>query len=112
MSTHTFDAAVIFEAIKRAPQTRAPEVLTSARGRVTVTEVGMGWRIEGEGTTNYVPPRTTPMTVEVIRCDCGIKNPRPRAGRKRTSWDAPDGCDELGHPERVAKLATRILKTY
>lgn len=99
-----------FEALRNQPRRKGARQ-ENKHGKVTVTEHDDGWVIEGEPTRRLYA-RTGIVSVEVLRCRCGVSNPKKPGRVKRSEWAAKGLCDELGHVDRVIELGQKILKSY
>lgn len=82
----------LWDAILTGEPIAEPVVLVSNFGRVTVTEVEEGWRIDGEA-AHYRAKH--PFRAEIGRCRCD----RPK-------------CKNIGHSDRVVAFSKKVLRTY
>lgn len=100
-----------FEALRNQPRRNGATQQTK-HGKVTVTEHEDRWVIEGEPMQGRFDARTGVVSIEVLRCRCGVPNPKKPGRVKRSEWAAKGLCDELGHVDRVIELGQKILRSY
>ena len=80
------------DAIRAAEPVADPVELKSRFGRVLLTEVEEGWRIDGEAAHCRAGQ---PFTAEIGRCRCNKSK-----------------CPSIGHDEQVMVFAKKVLRTY